>query len=406
MAFRNIFRQTKRTILTLITITFGIFFGIVGDGLNAGMKWQLADTYIKTITSTMKLYKEGYYNPEEIKNQIEYGFSDSQELDRSIKKIPGIITYSKRFAFDGKITNGTDELNAKYIGIVPEDEEKVFKRKSMIISGKYLENSSEEKAILGKDLAESLGLKKGDIVTISARSKNRTMNAYDVEVAGIIRTGNPLIDMNAVFIPIDLAQKLGDAPEINDIAVLCEIKDMNNIKKSLPGIKAAVSGGGIEAVPWYEETKDLLSLVAFREKVFGIITAVILIMAAAGITNTMLMAMLERKREIGIMMANGMGKREILTLFIAEGAVLGIIGSGIALAAGYLLVSHFQTYGIIIKLPREQIGTDFPIQDKLYMYFDSTKAVIIFCIGVVVSIAATLYPAMKAVKLEPVEAIK
>lgn len=406
MAFRNIFRHKKRTTLTLVTIIFGIFLGIIGDGLNGGLKWQIADTYIKTMTSTVKLYKKGYYNPDEIRNQVEYSFIDNEKIDEGIGKIPGVISYSKRFAFEGKITNGIDELNAKYIGINPSSEDIVFKRRSMLVTGEYFKNDYEESAVIGKDLADSLGIKRGDIITISARSKNRTLNAYDIPVKGIIRTGNPLVDMNTIFLPIKFSQKLADAEEINDIAVLLENKSINSIKKVMPEISRALYELDLEAVPWYEETKDLLGLIAFRERIFSMITAVILVMAAAGITNTMLMAMLERKKEIGIMMANGMRNRDILTLFIAEGAVLGMVGSGIALILGYIVVSYFQKYGIPIPISKEEIGADFPIEDKIYMYFDILKAGVMVMVGVAVSIGATIYPALKAVKLEPVESIR
>ncbi len=406
MAFRNIFRHKKRTVLTLITIIFGIFVSIVGDGLNSGVKWQLADVYINTMTSSLKIYPKGYYNPDEIKNQVEYGFQDNKEIDSLIQNMSFVKAYSKRFTFEGKITDGADELNAKFIGIDLEQEEKVFNRSSMMISGKYFPNKEEEKIIIGKDLADALKIKTGDIVTIFARSKNRTLNAYDTEVNGIIRTGNPLVDMNSVFMPIKFSQKLGDADEINDIAVLLNNKNSKFIEKKVLTIQKSIDKFNIEAIPWFEEGKDLLGLIEFRERVFGIITAVILIMAAAGITNTMLMAMLERKREIGIMSANGMKRNEILKLFLAEGAFLGLIGSGIALIAGYLIVSYFQVKGITIPISKEQIGTDFPIEDKFYMYFNIYKAFTSFFIGVLVSLFSSFYPALKAVKLEPVEAIK
>lgn len=403
MAFRNIFRHTKRTLLTLVTIIFGIFFGIAGDGLNSGMKWQVADIYKNSMTSDFTLYKAGFFNLEEDNEPLEYlyDFNTAKNLltDKNIK------AYSEKLLFPGSITNSIEELKVKFLGITPEHEEKVFNRSSKLVSGTFLKGGSEE-VVIGKGIADSLGLKTGDSVTITGRTAAKAINGYDCTVAGIISTGNPIVDNFYVFMKLDFAQSFADCSGINGISVKTNSSSEKKLNSYISKNITSLNKSGLEVITWKDEIADLLALVNFRGKIFSVITAVILIMAAAGIMNTMLMAMLERKKEIGIMCANGMSEKNILLLFTLEGGIIGAIGSTIAFVAGFIFVSYLQKHGIPFSAESTGIGNDFPINDRLYLYFEPLHAAVFYFVGIAVSTLSALYPAAKAVKLEPVEAIR
>lgn len=405
MAFRNVFRHKKRTILTMLTVIFGIFAGIMGDGLNSGMKWQVADIYTKTMTSSYNIYGSGFFNEEEKNDPIEYLF-DEKSGEELLKKQKGVIAHSDRLLIDGSVTNGIEEMKTRFIGVNPDDENRVFDRRNSITSGVFTNKNSSEKIVMGSELAKILNLKKGDTVTIMARTANKAVNAYDVEIEGLIRTGNPIVDNSYVFMNIEFAKSFADTDKINDIAVKRENLSINKIEKEMAEINKNSKDKKLTAVSWYKETEDLMELIKFRGKIFSVITFVILLMAAAGITNTMLMAMLERKKEIGIMMANGMSSGKIAALFTVEGAFIGVLGSSIAFIAGFLVVTHFAKVGISIPMASGGFGSDFPINDKLYLYFDLVHGLIFYVIGIAVATLSALYPARKAVKLEPVEAIR
>ena len=149
---------------------------------------------------------------------------------------------------------------------------------------------------------------------------------------------------------IEFAKSFADTDKINDIAVKRENLSISKIEKEMAEINKSSKDKNLTAVSWYKETEDLMELIKFRGKIFSVITFVILLMAAAGITNTMLMAMLERKKEIGIMMANGMSSGKIAALFTVEGAFIGVLGSSIAFIAGFLVVTHFAKVGISIPM--------------------------------------------------------
>jgi putative ABC transport system permease protein len=208
MAFRNIFRHKARTILTLVMIVMGIFIVIVGEGANRGLELQIIDMSIKTDVGKNKIYKKGFYAEKEDNNPIEYLIENEKEI-RDILKDKAV---SYRIHFNGSITNGINELGAKFYGINKQEEDSVFNRSSQIIEGHHF--NKENEVIIGKDFADLLNLKLNDTITIIARTKNKTINAYDMTISGIFKTNNILIDKNVIFLERNFAKKFLEIDKI------------------------------------------------------------------------------------------------------------------------------------------------------------------------------------------------
>lgn len=394
MAFRNIFRHKTRTILTLITMSVAIFLAIVGEGLNIGMERQMVDLSIKTDVSKNKIYQRGFY--EEIEeNEVELLDYEIENIEK-VEKILKDGIYSKRILFDGNITNGKDDLKVKILGVNPKLENKVFNRKNDMVNGEFLKENNENEIVIGYELAKLMNLKIGEIITLMGRTKDGTLNADDIKLSGIIRTGNPLLDNKLVFIKMDFAKEFIGVKKANDIAVLSDLTEIQ--KRNLEKLN-------VEIINWKRELKDILTMIRIRGKAFNVISFTILIMAGVGIANTMLMIMLERKKEIGIMLANGMSQSKILRLFLLEGIIVGVIGSGIGWIFGVFVVNYYQRKGI--PLPEmTDFGMNFPFTEKIYAFLDIKRTIIFFTLGVIIAILATIYPAYKASKLNPVEIIR
>jgi putative ABC transport system permease protein len=391
MIFRNIFRHQKRTILTLITMIVGIYLAILGEGLNSGLEHQLTDIYIKTDTSLYKIYGKDFYAEKYDNDQLEYPIIKVSEIEKVLEN----KLYSERLIFNGSITNGLEELSVKFIGVEDQKENEVFNRENYMVKGSFVKG--EDSLVLGVELARLLDLSIGDQVTLMARTASESMNAYDLTITGIIKTGNILMDSNSVFIDLNFAGKFADIQDINDIAIGSSLSQ-NEIEK--------LKKLDIDFVTWREEIEDIFTITSIRRKAFAIISFTILLMAGVTIANTMLMAMLERKKEIGIMMANGMHRKEILLLFLGEGTFVGTLGSSMGFLLGALTTSYYQNHGIEIAVKSSDLGINIPFSDKLYLYFEPEKSFIIFLVGIIFSVAASVYPAIKSIRLEPSAAIK
>lgn len=386
MAFRNIFRHKIRTGLTLITIVFGILVAILGAGLNDGLKKQLIDTYVKTDIATYKIYLKGFYEDKDNNNPLDYMIKDEKKVDEVLK---GNI-YTKRIKFSGKIIKESVDMPALFLGVYPKEENLVFNRSKYMLKGSFFK--TPKGAVIGSELANNLKLKIGDEITITGRTVDNSLNADDLLVTGIIKTGNPLLDGRLIFLNINYAKKFIMSNGINDIAVLGELKN-----------KDKLSSINCEAIGWQEEVKDVILITKIRGKAFNIISIILLAMAGVTIANTMVMITMERKKEIGIMLANGMGRMQVLKLFMFEGAFVGVIGSFLGAFIGSLVVIYYQKVGIPLDIGSS--GIDLPFSDKMFLYFSITKSVGYFILGVIISIVAAFYPAYKATKFNPVEVI-
>ncbi|WP_320046745.1 FtsX-like permease family protein [uncultured Ilyobacter sp.] len=391
MIFRNIFRYKKRTVLTLITMIVGIYLAILGEGLNSGLENQITDIYIKTDTSHYKIYGKDFYLEKDDNDQLEYPIENLEKIEKILKN----KDYSKRLLFKGNITDGREELIAQFIGVESQKENLVFERDNYMVEGSFVDN--ENSLVIGLEMARLLDLGIGDEVTLIARTASQSINAYSLVITGIIKTGNTLMDSSSIFIDLDFAHRFADTPFVNDIAVktLLTDEEVESLKKLQ-----------IDFIPWQEEIKDILRITSIRRKAFAIISMTILVMAGVTIANTMLMAMLERQKEIGIMMANGMNNREILLLFLGEGTFVGSLGSFIGFLFGAITTKYYQNNGIQIAIKSSDLGINIPFSDRLYLYFDLEKSLIIFIVGILFSAVASIYPAMKSIRLDPSEAIK
>ncbi|MDN5305102.1 MAG: putative transport system permease protein [Fusobacteriaceae bacterium] len=391
MAFRNIFRHKARTILTLVMIVMGIFIVIVGEGANRGLELQIIDMSIKTDVGKNKIYKKGFYAEKEDNNPIEYLIENEKEI-RDILKDKAV---SYRIHFNGSITNGINELGAKFYGINKQEEDSVFNRSSQIIEGHHF--NKENEVIIGKDFADLLNLKLNDTITIIARTKNKTINAYDMTISGIFKTNNILIDKNVIFLERNFAKKFLEIDKINDIVIKDELSqnELNKLNKL-----------NIEVMNYTIELEDMIETMKIKRQSMFVTSIVLLLMAGVGIINTMLMVMLERKREIGVLMANGMNRKEILLLFLSEGTAIGVIGSFIGFIFGTLLTLYYQKNGILLPEGSDALASNMPISNVFYFSYNYTISIIYLIAGIFVAAISSIYPAYKATTLEPAEVIR
>lgn len=390
MAWRNLFRHKKRTLLTLITMAVGIMLAILGEGLNRGMYIQVKDTYIKTDIGQYKIYAKGYYEERDINEPLEFPISNTKELERTLKG----ISYEERIVYPGSITNSTDELNITFIAVDREREESIFNRSGYMAEGNFLKNPDE--IVVGSEVADLLNLEVGMEITLLGRTFDKALNAYDKRIGGIIKTGNPLLDSRIVFVPLKFGKEFIDADIVNDIVIgqALHPRKLKELKKF-----------DIDIIPYDRELREINQINRVRRRVFGIISISILVMAGLSIANTMLMSMLERKKEIGIMMANGMSRRNILKLFLLEGCLSGFLGGLIGFAIGSSIVIYYEEVGLAL-FNFGDTGINLPISDRLFFGYSFPVSMFFFGVGMTFAVIASYYPAYKATHMEPVEVIR
>ncbi len=386
MAYRNIFRHRVRTILTLISLALGIFFIVLGVGVNIGMERRIIKVMRATEVGDGKVYGRGYFQDRYDNVDDRLDFPVPGEALEILEGYP----HSRRLIFSGVVTDGLYDYPVRVIGGDAETEEELFNRSSYIVEG-------EGGVVISHVLAGDLDLSVGDSIVLTATTARESFNAMDLTITGIIKTGGLEFDLNTLLIDIDLAQEFAETDIYNDIAMRGEIA---------PRDIAALEAGGAEVISYLEELSDIIAVTKIKIKVVMILSSVILIISGVGIVNTMLMGMLERQREIGILLASGMKPKDIMKLFLLEGGILGVIGSGIGFILGGGLVYHYERVGIPLPDMAQKMKTTIPLSDRIYGYFDLRMNLIFFLFGVVIATGAALYPAYKATKLNPVDVLR
>jgi ABC-type lipoprotein release transport system permease subunit len=320
-----------------------------------------------------------------------------------IKSVEGVKATSSRTILNTMIQSPTTGSGVKVTGIVPEDEKRVTNLHSKLIEGFYFEEDRRNPIVIGKKLAEKLKVKLKSKVVITLQDMEGNMTGGAFKVVGIFESANTAFDENNVFVKkSDLGRlMLADNHTSHEIAVLLDQNEQlqatsNSLKNKLPKL---------DVKTW----REIMPEVSLVESSFGItmviFIGIILLALLFGIINTMLMAVLERTKELGMLMAIGMNKAKVFTMILLETVMLSFVGGICGILLGWALNLYFGVKGIDLgawSTAYKSIGFDTLVYTKLSLSISLEIAVMVIVTGVI----ASIYPALKALKLKPAEAIR
>jgi len=403
LAFRNIFRNFRRSLLTFLTISIGISLSIIFVGILIGTEQQSIRLLVSTRTGHAQVYAVGYLE-EELTLPLDYTISGYETLVDELLTIPDVQTAAERILFPATLTDGIDELRLTGAGIHVKREDATFRLTDHIVDGTYIA-PGEEKILLGDVVADLFGIGVGDLLTIIARTKYDAITALDVEIAGLFHVGNPEIDNNYFFLPLDITQTILEME--NEVT---EVTLFGNSMDEADALETSLNGqfdtDVYDIVSWQYSSKDLLELYAMKAKGSQIMYIILFIMVSASIMNTMLMSVYERTREIGTLMAMGFRRRNILSLFALEGGFLGAFGSVIGCLIGGSITYYLKFHGLNFDFMMKSGFEDFPIGSIMYAEINPAMLFYFFLIGVSIALLSAAYPSWKGARMEPTEALR
>lgn len=408
LALRNVFRNRRRSLITFSAVMIGIFSYIIMDGFTDSVQNISIQLLKKLDTAHLKVYAKGYWD-ERNKDPLKYRINNFRIIENLIEKNDMVAGATGRITFQVRLYKGKNEIPCIGTAIDTNgNDKKVFSLQNSIVEGKFLTDG--EKVLLGADLATLMEAKPGSWVTIEFKDKNGVYDAIQAQVSGIVSTGNPNIDNTVVYLPLKLAQeRLDMEDEVTEIAVLLKNeKRIGKLKKEL-GIMLPGQGGlkqQFEVLTWQEQAADFLAFMKADAMGGYVVVFILIVIVIAGILNTMLMAVYERVREIGTLMALGMKKRQIRLMFFLEGAIIGGIGSIAGMLLGLFCMILFAKNGINISSIYGDMNMIYLVKDYVYGSVRLRPFLIALLIGVGVAIFASYIPARSAAKLKPVDALR
>jgi putative ABC transport system permease protein len=408
LAARNLLRNPRRILLSLVSVVAGVAVYILGQGFVVGMKENMLRAQIDSVSGHVALRPAGYPTD-----------GLSAPLDDRLVVTPeaaawlddNTVAWTRRVLFAPEAIAGMDSLRLRGIVFDPARDETVFQRTDWRVTGE-VPVDADDGVLVGAGVADLLDLETGEWMTLRARTMDGAINALEVPVAGVLRSGNPMIDMTSVLLPWALGDQLllGGEQTTHVNARLADRDDTAAfVEAALGGEAGAARFPGAEGVTWQTETAELARLQDIRQKIMQVLAFILLAMAATGIANTILMAAYERIREVGTLRALGMTRGGVVRLFVLEGALLGLVGATIGTVIGAGLVAYWTRVGIDLSPMMEGSGdsmSNFPISTTLYMSTDVTQTVVGFLFGLGIAVFASVYPAFAATWLAPAEAVR
>jgi len=410
--WRNLTRNKRRTGFTILAIAIGVMSLVFARSYIKGIINTANDAMIKTEIGHVKIAHKEYLRLERIMPK-EYLVRDLSKLRAKIEKLPGFVSMNERIKFHVLLSHGHINEAAVAIGFNPEQEDKNMELSKAIIEGKYLAKSQQELDLLiGKQLGEKMKISVNDELLLVTTDINYSTYALPFNVAGIFETGFGAMDKHLLYIPLAKAQEMLDCGDAAH-EILVFLKDPGQSWQACKTIENILSKEdktqSIQVIPW--QKNDLIEMLPTMVSIWEAIIGIIMFIVALVILNTMLMAVMERYHEIGVIKALGFKNREIFSMILVEALYLGTIGAGIGGILGGSLAAVAENTGININQMSggimEKIDIPVPFFGQI-LYPDFTFTILFgsMVFGIMVALIAVLYPAFKSAKMLPVEAFR
>ena len=412
MAWRNVWRNWRRTVIAGIAIALGLTLILMFDGMLGGMNEALYGNTVKLQGGNVQVHAPGF---REKANRVPLlPLVDPGAAVEAALAQPEVIAVAQRVETGGMVSSREGTLSVAITGIEPEQEAPVSLVAENVVQGRWLEGSDEDVLLIGQAMAEQLEVTVGDRVTLVGRATHQQMRRRTMTIVGIYDLGLAEVEKSMVYVSLLEAQTLFDLrDQATEIAIYLEQvgQEPPVVETLQTALGCGSSPPGCEVDAWDTldpSTKEMMALEAQIMDMFGLI---ILLIAGVGILNLMLMAVFERTREIGLLAAMGLKRREIVVLFLMEGVLIGLLGALAGCVLGGVIGAYFGRVGIDwvalyggvdIGEYSELIGL---MGDRLYLRIGiAVLAGRALTVGVIAALAS-LYPAWQASRREPAEAL-
>jgi putative ABC transport system permease protein len=401
LALRNVFRNRRRTLITLAAMGFGAAAIVVFGGFVNAIYWGVRESTIRSQIGHIQLYRKGYSEKGSLA-PFDYLIADYPVLRAELLKLEHVKTVTARLGFSGLVSTGATTAAFVGSGVSPEGEMDLSAL-AVIVDGRELATRDPRGVTLGVGLARAFGVKPGDDLMLLTTTKAGSINALAVKVRGVWESGEKAYDDRFLRVGLPEVQRVLDLEngEVQSIVLLLDRTEHTALVRGRLEQLIRERGLDLELRTWddlalrYHQVRELFG------RIFAVLTLIVSIMVVFGITNTMTMAIFERTREIGTVMALGTRRRGVVSMFVLEGFVLGLLGAVAGVVLGVALAKAISAIGI--QLPPPPGSTrGFTVQ----IFVVPAVLAQAFQLSVIAATLASLYPAWRAARLDVVEALR
>ena len=399
MAWRNIWRNRVRSLVIIVSVSLGLVAGLFVLALYKGMLLSRVRTVIDTEIAHIQIHHTKFKDDFEVRYTISL---DTNQLN-ALQQSPWIKSMAFRSVTQGMLATSTGSSGVQVLGVLPQQENNVSQLNSKLIEGNGFDSTKRNQVLVGKKLADKMQLRLGSKLVLTFTDKDNTIVSAAFRIGGIYRTNNAPLDERIVYVNADdLNRLIGTHDQYHELAVL--LKSDLQLEQAKIDLQRMLEGYQIET--WQEISPETRLMIETTNQYSIIFIVIIMLALAFGIINTMLMAILERSREIGMLVALGMNKFRLFMLVLWETVLLTMVGVPFGFGSAWLIVNYYNQVGIDISSISGAAMSGFGFSSLIRPEFPWSQLLMVVYIVIATALFASFFPSYKALRLQPVDAMR
>lgn len=399
LALRNIFRNVRRTLLTILLVGSGVAALIFTDGLMIGMVDMMTGKVTGTWLGDAQVHAPAFRESMDVADYI----AEPGDIVERLRQDPDVAAVARRTLSGGMVASSNNVAPSIVIGVEPAHEKEISRLREALIEGQYLEPARSDDIMIGFKMADLLEVELGDrIVVTLAEAESGEMAQALFRVSGILRFNDRSMDKEMAFLSLHEGQKmLGIGQGVHEIAI--RFKADADQALTLERLQAALGESGTELLGWKDLMPEISAMLVMYDFSTLIIGAILFFLISFGLINSMYMSIYERHYEFGVMLGLGTRTRKLFLLIICEGLLIGLFGAAFGAVAGGLV--NYWTSIVGIGFDGAEIAglmMDEPIKTILRIQqFTVIPIYIVALTGL-----ACIMPALHGARLRPADALR
>lgn len=398
LAWKNIWRNRHRTVITMASIFFAVILSVITGSLQDGIFSNLIKNIVSFYTGYIQVHKQGYWNEQILDNS----FETTRRIESDLLRHPRVQGYTSRIESFALASSGSITKGCKVTGIIPEKEDQVTKLKNKLVSGKYL-HLADNSVLLSEGLAERLKIATSDTVILIGQGYHGATAAGKYTVKGILQFASPELNNNMLFMPLQAAQDFYGAYNMITSYVLLVQPDA--LAETSLALKP-VFGSGMEVMTWEEMLPDIKQHIKTDSNNMKVIQGILYLLICFGIFSTLLMMMMERKYEMGMLVAIGMKKFKLMYLLLTELVITVLSGCLLGVISSIPLVYYLNRYPIRIGGETAEVYKRFGFEPVFPASISAEHFINQGLTVLIIGILLSVYPLYKIGRLNVVASMK
>ncbi len=402
LAWRNLWRNRRRTLLVVLAMGMMMSFLVMYDGMIFGFESAVYGNAIKLSGGNIQIRAIGYEDSYSANPMLPMG--DGLDVVAAAEELPNVEAVLRHANTGGLVSNREGVFPVSIFGIEPEIESAVnpIFQEEFLIDGRMLQSNDEDVVFIGKGLADAMDIGVGDRISMSGKSAHEEMRQRTMTVVGIYDINLASLERQGLYISLNEAQHLYELDNnVTEVIIYAEVTGRE--ETIVDALNTPLSS--YEITTWHTAIPELSTTVEMKNAVMTGFSIVILGIASIGLFNILLMAIYERTQEIGLLGAIGLKPRQIATLFLYEGILIGLIGAVVGIIMGYAITSIIGIFGIDYGFAVDMVDYMALMGSRIYPAFDFNLTLQRAGLLAVISAIAAFYPAIEASRREPADAL-